>query len=128
MVTAEPYHVPSQNNWVGHLDESVAIYSPGTILSIREWGRGFGTAVWGGYALIGVYFSPNRTLIEFRLFLSFLGSSVRRLSPFPIILLDPNAKSSTWAALVTTLRGLAVEEWAIKVGLSLGNNTYVRAA
>lgn len=65
-VVAEPYYVPDGLNWAGATDGLVAIFSPkaACTLSLKENGPGYVAAVWGDITVIGVYFSPNRSLSE----------------------------------------------------------------
>lgn len=122
-VAAEPYSVPNQPCWVKDCGGSVAIHSgTGAPLSIKERGFGFVSALWGEYAIVGVYFSPNRSLAEYEAYLGVLGPVVRRLAPSPVILLgDLNAKSRAWGAVVTDPRGEATEEWLLESGLVVLN-------
>ncbi|XP_045541396.1 uncharacterized protein LOC123722871 [Papilio machaon] len=83
-VVAEPYLIPSQSHWVGDTEGSVGIVAPPTgpqRLSLRERGAGYVAANWGEVVLIGVYFSPNRSLSQFEGFLDGLELVVRRALP-----------------------------------------------
>ncbi|KAJ0169368.1 hypothetical protein K1T71_015252 [Dendrolimus kikuchii] len=134
-VISEPYYVPTQSNWVGDLDDTVAVVASsgaGTPLIEIERGRGYAVAGWGEHTFIGVYFSPNRPLAEFERFLDSVRAAVGRQSPRATFVLgDFNAKSRSWGNTVTELRGLAVETWAFQSGLTLLNrgsvHTCVRA-
>ena len=134
-VISEPYYVPPQENWVGDLDGSVAVVArTGTSppLTSVERGRGYAVAGWGELTIIGVYFSPNRPLAEFELFLDSVRAAVERRSPRAILVLgDFNAKSRAWGNTTTDARGRLVETWALQSGLSLLNrgtvHTCVRA-
>ncbi|XP_041973293.1 uncharacterized protein LOC121728990 [Aricia agestis] len=124
-VLAEPYCVPPQPHWAGDDQGSVAILvrpGAGPPLIPRMRGPGYVVAVWGEYAIIGVYFSPNRNLAALEQFLDALGPLIRRLAPLPVIVAgDFNAKSSAWGSPVTDPKGREVEEWALASGLSLLN-------
>lgn len=125
-VVAEPYFVSSQPNWAGDLEDSVAIIvstGPASLpLSIKDRGAGLVSAAWGDIMIIGVYFSPNKPLVEFEAFLDRLGAIVRRTAPGNVIVLgDFNAKSTAWGSPVTDERGEAVEDWAALCGLALLN-------
>lgn len=136
-VVAEPYFVPNNHpQWVGDVDGSVAIVAGGGAesppLVRKEAGRGFVAATWGEYAVVGVYFSPNRPLADLEAYLDALGPVVRRLAPMPVLVMgDLNAKSASWGSAVTDPRGRAVEEWALEFGVSPMNrgttHTCVRA-
>ncbi|XP_026331708.1 uncharacterized protein LOC113239056 [Hyposmocoma kahamanoa] len=132
---AEPYFVPPRGNWAGDREETVAIvastagHSPPLV--VKERGSGFVAARWGEVILIGVYFSPNRTLAQFQAFLETLERAVRRAAPTPVLVLgDFNAKSAAWGSPVTNTRGPELENWAAVLGLAILNrghaNTCVR--
>ncbi|XP_053603709.1 uncharacterized protein LOC128680832, partial [Plodia interpunctella] len=124
-VVAEPYAVPSLPHWAGDLDGLVAIVArPGAAppLAIKKRGNGFVVAVRGEYAIIGVYFSPNRDLPALERFLDALGPEIRRLAPLKVFVAgDFNAKSTAWGNPATEPKGRKVEEWALAAGLSLLN-------
>ncbi|CAB3254559.1 unnamed protein product [Arctia plantaginis] len=134
-VVAEPYSVPPRPNWMGDWDGSVAVVGSTTAhsppLSLRDKGTGYVAVEWGGITIYGVYFSPNRSLNDFEVFLISLETSIRRLASGHVLVLgDFNAKSIAWGSPRTDARGEAVEEWAASVGLCLLNrgstNTCVR--
>ncbi|XP_064292003.1 uncharacterized protein LOC135309707 [Plodia interpunctella] len=113
-VVAEPYAVPSLPHWAGDLDGLVAIVArPGAAppLAIKKRGNGFVVAVRGEYAIIGVYFSPNRDLPALERFLDALGPEIRRLAPLKVFVAgDFNAKSTAWGNPATEPKGRKVEE------------------
>ncbi|CAH2107634.1 unnamed protein product [Euphydryas editha] len=124
-VAAEPYSIPDRPNWVGSRDGSVAVvgstvpHSPP--LLVKDKGTGYVAAEWGGVTLYGVYFSPNRSLAAYEVFLHNLETSIRR-APGPVLVLgDFNAKSTAWGSPRTDARGAAVEEWAAAADLVLLN-------
>ncbi|XP_026330604.1 uncharacterized protein LOC113238097 [Hyposmocoma kahamanoa] len=134
-VVAEPYFVPSQPNWVGDTGGSVAIVAStgaGSMpLSVRDRELSFVSAAWGGILVFGVYFSPNRPLSEFEVFLDRLRTAVGRASSGSVVVLgDFNAKHTSWGSPATDGRGEAVETWAAQCGLVVLNrgstNTCVR--
>ncbi|CAH2098002.1 unnamed protein product [Euphydryas editha] len=133
-VVCEPYWVPAQPHWLGDLDGTVAIVkgnTTGPSLSLVERGSGYVVAACGEYVLVGTYFSPNRSLAEFEIFLDDVRAAVCRQSPRAVIVLgDFNAKSRAWGNPTTDARGRAVQAWALLSGLSLLNrgnaNTCVR--
>ncbi|CAB3236245.1 unnamed protein product [Arctia plantaginis] len=134
-VVAEPYSVPPRPNWMGDWDGSVAVVGSTTAhsppLSLRDKGTGYVAVEWGGITIYGVYFSPNRSLNDFEVFLTSLETSIRRLASGHVLVLgDFNVKSIAWGTPRTDARGEAVEEWAASVGLCLLNrgstNTCVR--
>ncbi|XP_026331173.1 uncharacterized protein LOC113238563 [Hyposmocoma kahamanoa] len=132
---AEPYIVPPRGNWAGDREETVAIVASTAgnshPLVVKERGSGFVAARWGEAILIGVYFSPNRSLAQFQAFLETLERAVRRAAPTPVLVLgDLNAKSAAWGSPVTNARGPVLEDWAAALGLVVLNwghaNTCVR--
>ncbi|CAH2227082.1 jg25023, partial [Pararge aegeria aegeria] len=114
---------------------SVVVVSAGGAgppLSPLEKGPGFVVAGWGQYTIVGLYFSPNRTLAEFEDFLDSVSEAVRRHNGGRTLVLgDFNAKSQAWGSPTSDGRGRAVLVWAVHLGLSLLNrgtvHTCVRA-
>ncbi|XP_046976534.1 uncharacterized protein LOC124542649 [Vanessa cardui] len=99
------------------------------VQSMAEWqidvavGKGCVLAVVGGVAIIGVYASPNRTLAEFERLLVEIGALVGQASPTPVLVAgDFNAKSTAWGSPATDVRGEALEEWAVSLGLTPMNS------
>lgn len=134
-VAAEPYYVPTRNNWAGDTDGMVAITvsasQQGLPFVVKERGSGFVTVTWGEMALIGVYFSPNKNLAELEEFLDELGAAVGRAGSNKILILgDFNAKSTAWGSPRTDVRGEEVEDWMVTSGVVILNrgstNTCVR--
>ncbi|TLM13194.1 hypothetical protein FEC36_18515, partial [Acinetobacter baumannii] len=126
-VVAEPYRVPSSPDWAADLEGRVAIIrrccvgAPPTF-AVVERGRGFVAVLWAKVFILGVYFSPNRTLAEFEVFLSELSRVVGRSHSQRILVLgDLNAKSLAWGSSRTCPRGRAVEEWLVGSGLLILN-------
>jgi hypothetical protein len=125
-VVAEPWCVPPQPNWVGATDGSVALVAPAVgdfppLVGI-ERGQGFAAAEWEKIVIVGAYFSPNRPLPAFERFLEELGGVIRRAAPKPVMLLgDLNAKSAAWGSPVTTVRGTALFDWSVALGLVVIN-------
>lgn len=125
-VAAEPYFVPpSHPCWAGDLDDSVAIVvrsSGGPPLSVEERGSGYVVAKWREYAVVGTYFSPNKTAAELEAFVDLLAAAVGRQAPRQVLLLgDLNAKARDWGNPSTNSRGEIVREWAVATGLTLLN-------
>ncbi|XP_050358311.1 uncharacterized protein LOC126778732 [Nymphalis io] len=124
-VACEPYYVLPLPHWAGDLDDTVAVLTrngTGPPLSLIERGSGYVVAEWGEYVVVGTYFSPNRSLVEFETYLGSLRAAVARQSMKPILVLgDLNAKSRAWGNPATNLRGRAVQVWALLSGLSLLN-------
>lgn len=134
-VVAEPYFIPQQSNWVGSLDQTVALIASSTTGSCpfiaTERGQGYALAKWGNITIVGVYFSPNKPLVAFELFLSELSCVLRRTIPTQIIVLgDFNAKCTSWGSPITDPRGAALIDWTVAMGLEVLNrgniNTCVR--
>jgi len=54
-------------------------------------------AHWGETVVVGVYFSPNRSLADFARYLDRVGVIVGRLLPGPVLIMgDVNAKAREW--------------------------------
>ena len=126
-VVAEPYFVVPRNDWVADLDGSVTLISSaaaGTpLLDLVKRGRGIVAARFGEIAVVGVYFSPNRTLAEFQDSLSELGDVVVDFGSLPVLVLgDFNAKNVAWGSRYTDhMRGRMLENWALAQGLVIEN-------
>jgi endonuclease/exonuclease/phosphatase (EEP) superfamily protein YafD len=123
VVVSEPYFVPNRDDWVSDIEKTVAIIaSPGITFENISKGRGFVLATVDGIAVIGVYFSPNRSLADFEQMLTELGALVGQVSPTPVLVAgDFNAKSTAWGSPATSLRGDALMEWVIALGLTVLN-------
>ncbi|XP_073962017.1 uncharacterized protein [Choristoneura fumiferana] len=82
-VVAEPYLIPPRKTGWGHggLSRRGGAVNGPQRLSLRERGAGYVAANWGGIVLVGVYFSPNRSLLEFERFLDGLEPVVQRALP-----------------------------------------------
>ena len=124
-VICEPYFVPNHSRWIGDLDNSVAIItgsSTGSSLSPLETGSGYVVAGWRQYVIVGIYFSPNRSLAEFEIFLDSIKAAIFRQSLNKILVLgDFNAKSRAWGNVTSDSKGKAVQVWALLSGLFLLN-------
>lgn len=134
-VVCEPYFIPPRDNWISDVDGVVTIISSSSVgsppLSTLARGKGYVAVQWRGIAVIGVYFSPNRTLAEFESFLGVLGALIGQTLPRPVLVVgDLNAKSTAWGSPATDVRGETLEEWAMVSGLLVLNqgsvNTCVR--
>ncbi|KAA5621717.1 hypothetical protein F3G63_35650, partial [Pseudomonas aeruginosa] len=89
---------------------------------VVERGCGFVAVLWAEVFILGVYFSPNRTLAEFEGLLLELGRVIGRSHFRRILVLgDLNAKSLSWGSSRTCPRGRAVEEWLVGSGLLILN-------
>nr|XP_026497527.1 uncharacterized protein LOC113401711 [Vanessa tameamea] len=129
-VACEPYFIPFLPHWVGDLDGPVAILiwnGAGPPLSLIERGLGYVVAGWGEYVVVVTYFSPNRSLAHFEIFLGSVRAAVSRQSSKPTVVLgDFNAKSRAWGNPATNPRGRAVQVWALLSNLSLLNRGQVQ--
>ncbi|KAJ0177212.1 hypothetical protein K1T71_007221 [Dendrolimus kikuchii] len=129
-VISEPYYVPPCGNWVGDLDDVVAVVAragSGTPLTCLERGKGYAVAESGSIVVIGVYFSRSRPLAEFELHLDAIRAAIDRLSPKTIFVMgDFNAKHCSWGNAFTEPRGRTVEEWALQSGLTILNQGSVQ--
>ncbi|XP_047534367.1 uncharacterized protein LOC125069009 [Vanessa atalanta] len=89
-VACEPYYVPPLPHWVGDSDGTVVVLAKsgtGPSISLVERGSGYVVVGWGEYVVVGTYFSPNRSLAEFEIYLGFVRSAVARQSPKPTVVL-----------------------------------------
>lgn len=125
-IVSEPYSVPLRANWAGDNDNTVAVIAQTTAGSppfnnvLR--GNGCVVASFEGLAVAGIYFSPNRPLIEFEQFLAQLGTLLGQCGTNRILLGgDFNAKSVAWGCPATDARGEVLMEWATATGMSLIN-------
>ncbi|XP_013161507.1 PREDICTED: uncharacterized protein LOC106113327, partial [Papilio xuthus] len=119
-VVSEPYLVPDRSNWVGDLEHLVAIYAGGhpPIASVKK-GRCCVGAKFPGIVLIGVYFSPNRSLSDFEAYLEEVSSLVRWGRPLEVVVAgDLNAKSRAWGSSVSDSRGEVLLAWMAQHNLT----------
>ncbi|CAK1595939.1 unnamed protein product [Parnassius mnemosyne] len=125
-VVAEPYFVWPRKDWVADLNGSVAIISSAaagtpTLEGVRR-GQGCVAARFGEFIVVGVYFSPNRSLAELHISLAELRAVVVGSYPLPVLVLgDFNAKNLAWGSRRTDVRGRMVEDWALETGLVVLN-------
>nr|XP_037872909.1 uncharacterized protein LOC119629797 [Bombyx mori] len=127
-IVAEPYFVPPdrEDSWAGDVDGSVAIVMRQSAalppLGMVARGSGYVVVRVNETVVIGVYFSPNRSLAEFERFLGGLEALVHRFESRPVILAgDLNAKCTAWGSPRTDSRGEFLSEWAFATGLCLLN-------
>jgi len=126
-IVAEPYYIPpDRNNWMGDTTGSVTIVGPHTTnslpLLVHTRGERYVVAHWGETAVARVYFSPNRSLAEFKEYLDRVGAVVRRLLPGPVLIMgDLNAKAIEWGSPRTDARSKALVEWVNALGLEIIN-------
>ena len=125
-VVAEPYFVPPRDDWASDRDNTVAIIlRASTGLPMFEQvvrGRGCVASLVADVAVVGVYFSPNRSLSEFERYLDDVGALIGQCHPRPVLVAgDLNAKSMAWGSPVTDARGGALEEWLVSTGLAVLN-------
>lgn len=129
-IVAEPYSVPQdRSNWTGDVEGSVAIIvrrydtnSPLIPLTVIGKGNGFIAAKWGETVIVGVYFSPNKSLATFEQFLDRMEIVIRRSMPGKIIIAgDWNAKSTLWGSQITDAKGEALGDWITSLGLECQN-------
>lgn len=133
-IVAEPYRVPARNDWVGDVNESVAlVFGPKItppLCGNTTRGHGFVVAKMGALTVVGVYFSPNRPLVDFEAFLLRLTAFISAATGPVIVAGDFNAKSTLWGSPATDARGRAMADWLASTGLVLANegavNTCVR--
>ncbi|XP_011684680.1 PREDICTED: uncharacterized protein LOC105448019 [Wasmannia auropunctata] len=76
---SEPYRVPRDPRWVGSAEATpmAAIMwqgpKPPKSITVIGRGKGFVAVLWDGCVVVSGYFSPNRTINQFRAFLSAIG-------------------------------------------------------
>jgi len=127
IVVAEPYYVPpDRSNWMGDTSDLVTIVGSYTTnflpLSAHTRGEGYVVTHWGETAVVGVYFSPNRSLADFEKYLDRVGTIVGRLLPGPVLIMgDLNVKAKEWGSPRTDARGEALVEWMNALGLEIMN-------
>lgn len=124
-IVAEPYRVPARNDWVGDVNESVAlVFGPKItppLCGNTTRGHGFVVAKMGALTVVGVYFSPNRPLVDFEAFLLRLTAFISAATGPVIVAGDFNAKSTLWGSPATDARGRAMADWLASTGLVLAN-------
>ncbi|XP_020296392.1 uncharacterized protein LOC109861247 [Pseudomyrmex gracilis] len=127
-VVAKPYNVLDHPSWLGLEDGSVAAYfrrggdCEFSVLSPLERGQVFVVIQWRKLTVIGVYFSPSRTLEELDGFLDELGRVVRRHQTCPMLVLGNfNSKCTAWGSPRTDSKGEALEAFAAVSGLVVLN-------
>ncbi|XP_041969323.1 uncharacterized protein LOC121726158 [Aricia agestis] len=124
-IIAEPYRVLDRSDWVGDVDSLVAIVfgpkivPPSSRNAIR--GRGFVVAILGTLTVVGVYFSPNKPIVEFEALLLQLTAVVEGSSRPVVVAGDFNAKSPLWGSPAANARGRLLEDWLVTTGLVLAN-------
>ncbi|KAL4702387.1 hypothetical protein ACJJTC_005663 [Scirpophaga incertulas] len=111
-IVAEPYYVPPQSdNWLQSTDGTAAIVRVGAgsspSLVLRERGKGFVAAGWGGIVVISTYFSPNRARAAFQVFLAEMEGAGPQGNRGPAV----SAAFPRWA--LTKLRPEVAEEAAM---------------
>ncbi|XP_013162475.1 PREDICTED: uncharacterized protein LOC106113960, partial [Papilio xuthus] len=125
-VVADPYVIPSRDDWAGDVGNLVAISVPARDGSppLRKVARGTGSVlvVVGGVAIVGVYFPPSWPLADFERALAEVQALTARVSHLPVIVAgDFNAKSTASGSPATSPRGEELEDWAAASGLMLLN-------
>lgn len=85
----------------------------------------------GGLYIYGCYFSPNRELEEFEVYLNRLREDMRRNRVGRIVIGgDFNAKNTRWGAPSSDVRGILMGEWCEECNVELvnegGKPTFVR--
>ncbi|XP_011688301.1 PREDICTED: uncharacterized protein LOC105450246 [Wasmannia auropunctata] len=85
-------------------------------------GEGFVVVGWNELAVVSCYFSPNRSVNQFRAFLAAIGDATSTLRGRPILIMgDFNARSHLWENTHPTLKGDAMATWAAVQDLRLLN-------
>lgn len=123
-IVAEPYFVHrDRDDWASDTQDSVVIIlrrigtkGPPTLFTVVERGPGFVVVGWGGWKIIGTYFSPIKGLDMFERFLNRIEDIIRRLLPGKVAG-DLNVKSVLWGSPTTDARGELLTEWATNLNL-----------
>lgn len=124
-IISEPYRISRGGQWAVDRREVCAIFHRGS--SPLTWdlltiGDGFVLARIGDIVVASVYFSPNRTLRSFALFLRKFEACIERLRCQEIVIgVDMNARSTMWGDRLTCPRGELVKAWADSLELTLLN-------
>ncbi|XP_011686455.1 PREDICTED: uncharacterized protein LOC105449153 [Wasmannia auropunctata] len=115
---SEPYRVPKDPRWIGSLEATpmAAVMWQGSRSSrpavLINRGEGF-VVGWNELAVVSCYFSPNRSVNQFRAFLAAIGDATSTLRGRPILIMgDFNAHSHLWENTHPILKGDAMATWA----------------
>ncbi|XP_023016765.1 uncharacterized protein [Leptinotarsa decemlineata] len=98
--------------WIKDLDNDTAILCRNKKYGIVKHTRGHGyiTLNFGKWSLINCYFSPNKSLQDFKIYFDTVIEQAR-MSPNFVIAGDLNAKSTLWNSRYTAPRGDYIAEW-----------------
>lgn len=126
---SEPYKTEGGGDWFSSLDgkSAILLFNSERIptFSRVQQGNGFIAMNINNYLMISCYFSPNRPLDEFSLFLDELYYVLRDCTLNKIVVAgDFNARSTSWRDTVTNDRGILLERWMDSTGLSIANNNF----
>lgn len=125
LLISEPYTIPETSGWYGSLDARSAIY---ITESVDPTSSGQGQEfVWidiEGIRIYSCYFSPNRKIKEYRLFLNSLEDSIHTATNAKNLIVtgDFNAHSQVWGSRSTCHRGNLVLEFMGALNLITKND------
>jgi len=127
-VVAEPHRVPpDRSDWASDpTKKEVALTWRNTDTSLPctflEAGGSYVAARWGQWLVVGVYLPPRLKLPEVEGRLDDIQACVERYRQWPALVAgDFNAHSVKWGSRLTNAKGIAVENWAARLGLILLN-------
>lgn len=125
IVLTEPHTVPSGAKWSSDLDESAAIYTPGSTDRRRliQCAHRYVIIEWAGIGMVACYISPNVSMSDFANTMTYIQVDITKNSNITswIIMDDLNAKSETWGATRPDNRGIYLEDWMATLDLRVVN-------
>ncbi|XP_011688314.1 PREDICTED: uncharacterized protein LOC105450255 [Wasmannia auropunctata] len=125
---SEPYRVPRDPRWIGFTEATpmAAITwqgpKPPKSMVVIGRGEGFVAVIWDGLVVVSGYFSPNKSVNQFRAFLSAIRDAIIAHRGRPMLIVgDFNARSHLWENTHPTVRGEVMADWAGALDLRLLN-------
>ncbi|XP_011702048.1 PREDICTED: uncharacterized protein LOC105458440 [Wasmannia auropunctata] len=129
---SEPHRVPNDPRWARSSEQTpmAAVTwsgrTPPETVSVVTQGEGFVAVSWEGLIVVSCYFSPNKSINQFRMFLVALGDAVADYTNKALLVVgDFNARSHIWDNTRPTSRGETILTWASTRDLRLLNNNLV---
>jgi len=132
-IITEPYRVPINPCWFHSIE------SPPTVVILWcqtphrftpaqhiESGDGFVIIKWCGVIIIAGYFSPNRPVSDFALYLDKLSSRTNEYKDTPLLIIgDFNARHARWDSMGTKPRGKIFDTWIRERELYIINDVLI---